>query len=202
LISVFEHLFENRFEICFEFFMQVSIVAPISPSLRSFGRWMQSSAVVARYSRAKQSASNPATLPPLERMNSPSFRKSLSQAPLSRVLSPDPKPIGNVETALKIGGALRNKAEDLKTARGCPRIARIPLRIKRQVGMSQFAEDKCTDNCTAPSALGERSTPSPPPLPVMRLGGIISGDKNVFIAEEKESGTHSSHFGRSNVFSK
>lgn len=77
-------------------------------------------------------------------------------------------------------------------------VTQRPLRVNnKKVERLQVDDDAIVTSLDETS----RSTPSPPPV-LMRLGGIVSGGKNVFIGEKSERNTNADHFGRSNTFNK
>jgi hypothetical protein len=113
-------------------------------------------------------------------------------------MSPDSKPSGNILAAINI--TLANFSE--------PRNPPIPKVFSNlpQRALPTANEKLCESgplhvdaDITASSPDdSSRSTPSPPPV-LVRLGGIVSGGKNIFIGEKQQQ---SDHFGRSNMFSK
>jgi hypothetical protein len=166
----------------------------------ALNRWMRSQAVVAaaHYSRTKQCGISPTAIPPLQRICPITFRKSLDKAPPSRVFSPDSKPSGSVETAVTISPAhYSSKPSNALSPYTSPSASR-PRKVERKkVELLQVDDDAAS--AASPC---ERSTPSPPPLAPLRLGGIISGGKNVFVAEKSEKDVAADHFGHSNTFNK
>jgi hypothetical protein len=149
-------------------------------------RWMHSQALVAgHFSRARQDQNVLPAVPPLQRMCPVTFLKSLKRVPPSRVLSPDTKPVGNVQTAISISPA-PSRLPDVKSPDKMARFTQRHLHVrndsKEKVDVLTVADDGAA---SCPDERG-RSTPSPPPLRVLRLGGIVSGEKNVFIAEKSK----------------
>ena len=188
--------------LCILFLLQVSIGVPISDSGHDLlvNRWTQSRAVVAKqYSHVRHGLNSPTAVPPLQRVSPITFRKSLNHAPPSRVLSPDPQPAGNILTAINISAAQFSKlsSNSMSPAKSSS-VTQRSLRVNnKKVERLQVDDDAVVTSLDETS----RSTPSPPPI-LMRLGGIISGEKNVFIGEKSEHNTSADHFGRSNTFNK
>jgi hypothetical protein len=162
-------------------------------------RWTSSPAVVAQqYSRTKRVRIASSAIPPLQRMGPVIFRKSLNQAPPSRVLSPDPKPLGDIGTAISISPAHFSK----------PFLSPVKFSSATQLGLharnetisdSEILHVDADSAVLSPQYESSRSTPSPPPL-LFRLGGIVSGERNVFLGEKNQKSSHFS--GQSNLFSK
>lgn len=180
---------------------QVVIGVPMSKSGHNIAlnRWMRSQAVVAeQYCRRKQVLAGPPDFPPaLERISPSTFRKTLTNAPPSRVLSPDSKPAGNVGIAIRIS-PVRKSPEPASPQKSSSAKQRSH-RFREKISANRL------DVLQVDSTASPPSPPSPPPPRVMRLGGIFSGDKNVFVSEKSERSVGSlgvDHFGRSNVFSK
>jgi hypothetical protein len=195
---------------CFILLPQVTIGVPMSKSGHNvaLNRWTQSHAVVAeQYARSKQVRAGPSDFPPpLERISPTSFRKSLVKAPPSRVYSPDVKPTGNVESSISISPALCTStpvgASPSKFTSGAPRSPHVRKASAENKNAERIVDVLQCDSTTSSPSDRSRSTPSPTPLPVMRLGGIVSGSKNVFVAEKSERSIGKDPFGRKNEFSK
>ena len=183
---------------------QVFIGIPMSQSGHglALNRWTGSQAVVAQqYSRTKSVHNASSAIPPLEQMSPIIFRKSLNQAPPSRVLSPDPKPLGNIGTAICISPVQFSKFRDLSSPAKSSSASQLGLRVRDETISDaeklQVDEDSIV---LSPQHESSRSTPSPPPPLLFRLGGIVSGDKNLFLGEKSQKDSHFS--GQSNLFNK
>jgi hypothetical protein len=200
--SVFHAVVQPIPWVVFIEFLQVVIGVPMSKSGHNIAlnRWIRSRAVVAeQFQRSKQLLAGPADLPPpLERVSPSTFRKTLTKAPPSRVLSPDSKPTGNVGISISISPARYSRSPSPDKS------SMTRQRSQKQKPRKKSAEKRVdeVDVLQVDSAASSTSTPSPPPPPVMRLGGIVRGEKNVFVGEKSEQSVAVDHFGRSNIFSK
>jgi hypothetical protein len=120
-------------------------------------------------------------------------------------MSPDSKPSGNILAAINITPANFSEPRNPpipKVFSNLPKRA-LPTANKKLHESGPLHVD--ADITASSPDDSSRSTPSPPPV-LVRLGGIVSGGKNIFIGEKQQQSQQvrpcADHFGRSNMFSK